>query len=153
MNRYCAIALVSLTAAVTAGRAQAQSGAPDFPAPGVAAPAAAPATPANPRLGPAARARDERRQRMSPDEARRDQQLEILEARAGGGTANTSFSRGASQARQYEGRGGGFMVRKFKDKRPGTQKQKRGQTHYAGGIDPKGERLINKKRKKHFLFF
>ncbi len=88
---------------------------------------------------------------MSPDEARRDQQLEILEARAGG-TGNTSLSRDASQARQYEGRGGGFKVRKFKDKRPTAKKQKRGQTHMAGGINPRGQRLIDKKRKK-FLFF
>lgn len=153
MTRTFAVALLTLLAAFAAPRAQAQSGAPDFPTTAPTPSPAASPKPTNPNLSPAAKARDERRQRMSPDEARRDQQLEILDARAGGGTANTSFSRGASQARQYESRGEGFMVRKFKDKRPGSQKQKRGQTHYAGGIDPKGERLINKKRKRHFLFF
>lgn len=143
-------ALLVLSAALITSRAQAQAGAaPDFPA----ATPAAPAAPTNPRLSPAARAREERRQRMSPDEARRDQQLEILEARAGGGTANTSFGRSASQARQYENGAGGFKVRKFKDQRPGAKRQKRGETHYVGGIDPKGQRLVDKKRRKHFLFF
>lgn len=151
MTRSFAAAVLTLAVAFATSRAQAQSGAPDYPAPAPTPPAAA--KPTNPNLSPAAKAREERRQRMDPDEARRDQQLEILEARAGGGTSNTSLSRGASQARQYEGRGGGFTVKKFKDKRPGTKKQQRGQTHYAGGIDPKGERLIDKKRKKHFLFF
>lgn len=148
MNRLFAIALVA--GALTLTHAHAQSGAPDFPAPAPAAPAAA--RPVNPRLSPEAKAREERRQRMSPEEARRDQQMEILESRAGG-TSNTSFSRGASQARQYDRSGGGFMVRKFKDKTAGTSRQKRGQTHAMGGSDPKGERLVDKRRKKHFLFF
>ena len=148
MNRLFTVAL--LAAAVATTQARAQSGAPDFPA---AAPAPAPAAqPANPRLSPEAKAREERRQRMSPEEARRDQQMEILEARAGG-TSNTSFGRGASQARQYDRGGGGFMVRKFKQKTAGTNRQKRGQTHAMGGIDPKGERLVDKKRKKRFLLF
>lgn len=148
MNRFFAVAL--LVAAFAATPARAQTGAPDFPA---AAPGAPAARPANPHQSPEAKAREERRQRMSPDEARRDQQLEVLEARAGGGTSNTSFGRSASQARQYERGGGSFMVRKFKDKTAGTNRQKRGQTHPMGGIDPKGERLVDKKRKKHFLFF
>ncbi|QDA60616.1 hypothetical protein [Hymenobacter jejuensis] len=99
-------------------------------------------------------ARMQRRMSMNPDEAKRDQQLEILEARSGGGTANTSFGRGSGPARQYEKNSGGFVLRKFKDKRRGTARQKRGQLHAAPGIDPKGKPLKHKvKSKSHFLFF
>jgi hypothetical protein len=150
MTRHLAAALITFTTFFVAAQAQAQAGAPDFP---TTAPGAAPAAPAKPNQSPAAKARDERRQRMTPEEARRDQQLEILEARAGGGSSNTTFGRTASQSRQYDNSGGGFKVKKFKDKRPGSNSQKRGQTHYVGGIDPKGERLVDKKRRKKFLLF
>ncbi|SMB95805.1 hypothetical protein SAMN00120144_0473 [Hymenobacter roseosalivarius DSM 11622] len=101
---------------------------------------------------PADVARMQRRMNMNPDEAKRDQQLEILEARSGGSTANTSFGRGSGPARQYDKGTGGFTVKKFKDKRIGTAKQKRGLSHAAPGIDPKGKPLKHKKR-KGFLFF
>ena len=95
----------------------------------------------------------QRRMNMNPEEAKRDQQMEILEARSGG-TANTSFGRAAGPARQFEKGNGGFTVRKFKDKRHGTARQKRGQTRPAPGIDPKGKPLTHKyKKKHHFLIF
>ncbi|OWP64968.1 hypothetical protein CDA63_01010 [Hymenobacter amundsenii] len=96
----------------------------------------------------------QRRMSMNADEAKRDQQLELLEARSGGSTANTSFGRAAGPARQYDKGSGGFTVRKYKDTRIGTARQKRGQTRPAGFTDPKGKPLKNKSgRKKHFLFF
>lgn len=150
LTRLFAPACFLLT--VGAVSAQAQSSAPDFPATPAAAPAAP--APANPRLSPAAKAREERRARMSPEEARRDQQMEILEARAGGGTSNTTFGRQASQSRQYEGGAGGFKVKKFKDKRPGNKAFKRGQPRPAGGIDPKGKPLRHNNRgRNHFGIF
>ncbi|MCA8831861.1 hypothetical protein [Hymenobacter pini] len=97
-------------------------------------------------------ARMQRRMSMNPDEVKRDQQMEVLEARSGMGTANTSFGRASGPARQYEKGAGGFTVRKFKDNRIGTARQKRGQTRPAGFVDPKGKPLSHKK-KKHFLFF
>jgi len=98
-------------------------------------------------------ARMQRRMSMNPDEVKRDQQMEILEARSGG-TANTSFGRAAGPARQFEKGSGGFTVRKFRDNRIGTARQKRGQTRPAPGIDPKGKPLTHKHKKKHhFLFF
>jgi len=98
-------------------------------------------------------ARMQRRMSMNPDQVKRDQQMEILEARSGG-TSNTSFGRGAGPARQFEKGSGGFTVRKFKDNRVGTARQKRGQTRPAPGIDPKGKPLKHKyKKKHHFLFF
>ena len=96
-------------------------------------------------------ARMQQRMSMNPNEVKRDQQLEILEARAGGGTANTSFGRSSGPSRQMEKGSGGFTVRKFKDKR-GTAQQKRGVSRKAGGIDPKGKPLTHK-TKKRFLFF
>lgn len=96
--------------------------------------------------------RMQRRMSMNPDEVKRDQQMEVLEARSGMGTANTSFGRSAGPARQFEKGAGGFAVRKFKDNRIGTARQKRGQTRPAGFVDPKGKPLSHKK-KKHFLFF
>lgn len=96
-------------------------------------------------------ARMQRRMNMNADEAKRDKQMEILEARAGM-TSNTSLSRGSSSARQYDSRNGGFTVRKFKTKNVGSLRQKRGQTHAAPGIDPKGKPLKHK-RKTHFLGF
>lgn len=96
--------------------------------------------------------RMQRRMSMNPDEAKRDQQMDILAARAG--TSNTSFGRATGPARQFEKGKGGFTVRKFKDKRMGTARQKRGQTRPAPGIDPKGKPLVHKhKKKRHFLFF
>ena len=98
-------------------------------------------------------ARTQRRMSMNPEEAKRDQQMEVLEARSGM-TANTSFGRGSGPARQYDKASGGFALKKFKDKRRGTARQKRGQSHPAPGIDPKGKPLTHKyKGKKHFLFF
>ncbi|WP_324675274.1 hypothetical protein [Hymenobacter sp. GOD-10R] len=95
----------------------------------------------------------QRRMSMNPEEAKRDQQMEILAARSGG-TSNTSFGRAAGPARQFEKSSGGFTVRKFKDNRIGTARQKRGQTRPAPGIDPKGKPLRHKyKKKHHFLFF
>ncbi|SHJ70189.1 hypothetical protein SAMN02745146_3749 [Hymenobacter daecheongensis DSM 21074] len=96
-------------------------------------------------------ARMQQRMSMNPDEAKRDQQMEVLEARAGGGTANTSFGRSAGPARQLEKGSGGFSVLKFKDKR-GTALQKRGLSRPAGGIDPKGKPLTHKKKKRFLLF-
>jgi hypothetical protein len=95
-------------------------------------------------------ARTQRRMSMNPNDAKRDQQLEILEARSGG-TANTSFGRGSGPARQYDKGTGGFTVKKFRDKRVGTNRQKRGQGRPAPGIDPKGKPLKHKKR-NGFLF-
>lgn len=96
-------------------------------------------------------ARMQRRMNMNPDEAKRDQQQEILEARSGG-TANTTFGRGTGPARQFDKGAGGFTVKKYKDKRIGTNRQQRGQSRPAPGIDPKGKPLKHKKR-KGFLFF
>lgn len=121
----------------------------------------APPAPAQPGAGktkrqqakdaPADVTRMQRRMNMNPNEAKRDQQMEILEARSGG-TANTTFGRGTGPARQYDKGAGGFTIKKFKDKRIGTNRQKRGQGHAAPGIDPKGKPLKHKKR-KGFLFF
>ncbi|MBO3269935.1 hypothetical protein [Hymenobacter defluvii] len=96
-------------------------------------------------------ARMQQRMSMNSDEAKRDKQMEILEARSGMGS-NTSFSRGSNSARQYDSRNGGFTVKKFKTKNVGSLRQKRGQTHAAPGIDPKGKPLKHK-HKKRFLFF
>lgn len=94
----------------------------------------------------------QRRMNMNPNEAKRDQQMEVLEARAGGG-ANTSFGRASGPARQYEKGSGGFTVRKFKaSKHARNAMMKRGQSRPAPGIDPKGKPLKHKK-KKGFLFF
>lgn len=94
----------------------------------------------------------QRRMNMSPEDAKRDQQLELLEARAGGGSANTSFGRAAGPARQYEKGSGGFTVRKFKaGKHTRNAMMKKGQGRPAPGIDPKGKPLKHKK-KKRFLF-
>ncbi|GAB3233385.1 hypothetical protein GCM10027346_21350 [Hymenobacter seoulensis] len=97
-------------------------------------------------------ARMQQRMSMNPDEAKRDQQLEVLEARSGMNTGNTSFGRAAGPARQFEKGSGGFTVRKFKEKGVGTARQKRGQTRASGYAEPKGKPL-NHKKKKHFLFF
>ncbi|UOG74442.1 hypothetical protein MTX78_20265 [Hymenobacter tibetensis] len=94
----------------------------------------------------------QRRMNMNPEDAKRDQQLELLQARAGG-SANTSFGRASGPARQYEKGNGGFTVRKYKaSKHTKNAMMKKGQSRPAMGIDPKGKPL-NHKRKKHFLFF
>ncbi|TGE11793.1 hypothetical protein [Hymenobacter elongatus] len=95
-------------------------------------------------------ARMQRRMSMNPGDVKRDQQIEVLEARSGGG-ANTSFGRASGSSRQYEKSNSGFTVRKFKDKR-GTAQQQRGQSRKAPGVDPKGKPLTHKK-KHRFLFF
>lgn len=128
-----------LAGAPTTARAQAQPAspqvAPDFPA-----------APAAPR--PADDARTRRRQQMSPEDAARDQQLQILEARTG----NTSFASRTGPERQFDKGNGAFTVRKFKSK-SARYNMKKGQSRPVVGIDPKGERLIEKKHRKHFLFF
>lgn len=94
----------------------------------------------------------QRRMNMNPEEAKRDQQLEVLQARAGG-TANTSFGRAAGPARQYEKSTGGFTVRKYKaSKHAKNAMMKRGQSRPSMGVDPKGKPLKHNK-KKHFLLF
>jgi hypothetical protein len=95
----------------------------------------------------------QRRMNMNPEDAKRDQQVEVLEARAGGGSANTSFGRASGPARQYEKGAGGFTVRKFKaGKHTRNAMMKKGQSRPAPGIDPKGKPLTHKK-KKRLLFF
>jgi hypothetical protein len=124
---------------------------PAFPTPGQAT------SEANARRSNASNAEDlarnQRRAAMTPDEVKRDQQLELLEARTG----NTSFGgRNGAPDRQFDsGRGGnGFTVRKFKTKpgKPGYA-QKRGVSHFAGGIDPAGKPLVHKRKRKGFLLF
>ncbi|HEX8349206.1 MAG TPA: hypothetical protein VF598_04530 [Hymenobacter sp.] len=146
------IAATFLAAVLFAPRVQAQTAAPspDFPAQNDPS---AGARKTKKKDSSTDMARMQRRMSMNPDEVKRDQQMEILEARSGG-TANTSFGRAAGPARQFEKGGGGFTVRKFKDKRAGTARQKRGQTRPAPGIDPKGKPLTHKYKKRHrFLFF
>ena len=142
------LSLLLLILALPYQRAAAQTGAagPDAPATGKRAGK-------NKKSADAEVARSQRRMSMNPEEAKRDQQMEVLEARSGM-TANTSFGRGSGPARQYDKASGGFALKKFKDKRRGTARQKRGQSHPAPGIDPKGKPLTHKyKGKKHFLFF
>ena len=145
MKKFLAAALLVLSGLMAApASAQITPSAPDQPGAGKAKRQKA-------KNAPADVARVQRRMSMNPDEAKRDQQMEILEARSGG-TANTSFGRGTGPARQYDKGAGGFTVKKFKDKRVGTNRQKRGQGRPAPGIDPKGKPLKHKKR-KGFLFF
>lgn len=95
----------------------------------------------------------QRRMNMNPDEAKRDQQIEVLEARAGGGSANTSFGRASGPARQYEKSAGGFTVRKFKaSKHSRNAMMKKGQSRAAPGIDPKGKPLKHKKKNRFLPF-
>lgn len=94
----------------------------------------------------------QRRMNMNPEDAKRDQQLELLQARAGG-TANTSFGRASGPARQYEKGAGGFTVRKFKaSKHAKNAMMKKGQSRPAVGINPKGKPLKHKKKKRFMLF-
>ncbi len=88
---------------------------------------------------------------MTPEEIKHEQQ--VLEARTGMGTGNTSLGRAAGPARQFDTKAGGFTVRKFKAA-PGTGKQKRGQMRAAVGANPSGKPLVHKHpHKKRFLFF
>lgn len=125
---------------VSAAGAQAQSTAPNFPAPG------SPARPTAPVFKDDARVR--RQQQMSPDDAARDQQMQLLEARTG----NTSF--GAEKGgpyRQLDKTGNSFTVRKFKAL-PG-QEQKRGESRRVlMGAHTTGKPLVHDRKKKFLLF-
>ncbi|WP_303310118.1 hypothetical protein [Hymenobacter sp. BT730] len=85
-------------------------------------------------------ARMQRRMSMNPNEVKRDQQIEVLEARGGG---NSSYGSGS---RAFERGSGGFVVKRFRDKRAGAM-QKRGMTRAAPGIDPPGKPLVRKSRR------
>ena len=142
-KRFVAV-LLSAGLGFCAIGANAQSAAPDFPADEPTARAEAPAKRPNAR----ATADELRRAAMTPEEQKQDQQLQLLAARTG----NTSFSKGGP-AQQYDSRSGGFMVRKYQS-RTRAGHEKRGITlHVMGSANPKGERLIDKKHKKKFLFF
>lgn len=97
---------------------------------------------------------DPRQPSLTAEEIKHNQQMQVLEARAGVATGNTSLGRAAGPARQFDTKAGGFMVRKFKAA-PGSGKQERGQMHPAGGANPSGKPLVHKhpRRKKRFLFF
>ncbi len=121
-------------------------------APAVRAQSAAtgPAAGGGPAAAPPA---DLRQANMSPEEIKREQQMQVLTARTGLGTGNTSLGRAAGPARQFDTKAGGFTVRKFKAA-PGSGKQVRGQMHPAGGANPSGKPLVHKHpHKKRFLFF
>lgn len=141
MKSFLAAASFASLLLLAAG-AQAQTTAPNFPAPG------SPARPTAPAFQDDARAR--RQQQMSPEDAARDQQMQLLEARTG----NTSF--GAERGgpyRQLDKTGGSFTVRKFKAL-PG-QEQKRGESRRVlMGARTTGKPLVHDhSRKKKFLLF
>jgi hypothetical protein len=150
MKKLLATVLLGGLGLFAAPAARAQSEAPDFPTAGKEVGTSETGARRNSRASSEELARNQRRANMSPEDVKRDQQLEILEARTGMGTGNTSFSRNGPE-RQFES-AGGFKVRKFKAK-AGSGLQKRGMTHMAGGADPKGQRLIDKKRRNKFLIF
>lgn len=88
---------------------------------------------------------------MNGVDLHKKRQLEIIEARLNGG--NTLSGKPTTKDNQYEASSRGFTVRKFK---PGktARKQEKGYAPPAPGIDPAGEPLVHKPRKKHkFLFF
>jgi hypothetical protein len=146
---FAAVVLGGLGLLASPG-AQAQSQAPDFPAaknPGSSEGGAR----RNSRATSEELLRNQRQASMTPEEIKRDQQLAILEARTGMATGNTSFGRSGPE-RQFESVRGGFKVRKFKDKM-GSGKQKRGQSHMASGVDPKGKPLVHNHGRKRFLIF
>lgn len=94
----------------------------------------------------AAMAQPQQAKDKTPEEIAQEQQLRILESRAG----NTSLGDGNGGAfRQLDKNTGGFTVRKYKSLR--GQENKRGEGHQAPGIDPKGEPLTMRKRKKNFF--
>jgi hypothetical protein len=78
----------------------------------------------------AAMAQPQPAKEKTPEEVAQEQQLRILESRAGKNS-------------------GGFTVRRYKSLR--GQENKRGEGHQAPGIDPKGEPLAQRKRKKNFF--
>ncbi|AWM33746.1 hypothetical protein [Hymenobacter nivis] len=121
-----------------------------FAAAGFAALSALTAVPALAQSAPT----DPRQPGLTAEELKHNQQMQVLEARAGVATGNTSLGRAAGPARQFDTKAGGFTVRKFKAA-PGTGRQERGQMHPAGGANPSGKPLIHKqhRRKKHFLLF
>lgn len=135
-----AVALAALL--LTSAAAQAQTTAPNFPAPGSPARPAAPSAPDD--------ARTRRQQQMSPEDAARDQQLQLLEARTG----NTSF--GAERGgpyRQMDKAGGAFTVRKFRAL-PGQEQERGVSRRVVMGGRTKGKPLVHDHgRKKKFLFF
>jgi hypothetical protein len=93
--------------------------------------------------------RMQQRMNMNAREAKRDEQMEVLEARAGG----SSYASGSAVGRHYEKGSGAFTVRKFRGDKRNAAMQKRGQTRPAPGIDPKGKPLNHKKKyRKNFLF-
>ena len=150
MKKLLATALLSGLTFVVALSAQAQSTAPDFPTAGQGNSEAGARR--NSRATAEELTREQRRASMSPEDAKMDQQMQLLEARAGFSTGNTSFSR-TGPDRQMDSKGGGFRVKKYKAK-PGSGEQKRGMTHMASGIDPKGKPLVHKhKQKNKFLLF
>ncbi|MBT9393309.1 hypothetical protein KLP40_09055 [Hymenobacter sp. NST-14] len=152
MKKLLAVVVLVAAGLWTSPQAQAQSPVLDGQPDALTQPRSArPETPRRKRKASDADiARMQQRMSMNAGEVKRDQQMEILEARSG--TANTSLGRASGPARQYDKGSGGFTVRKFKDNRVGTARQKRGQTRAAGFVDPKGKPLSHKK-KKHFLFF
>lgn len=137
------MALVAGSSLLATTSTQAQTTAPNFPAP-----AGSPARSAPTPTGSADRMR--RQQQMSPEDAARDQQLQILEARTG----NTSL--GAERGgpyRQLDKDGSSFTVRKFRAL-PG-QEQKRGVSRRVQmGARTNGKPLVHDHgRRKKFLFF
>ncbi|MDO7875127.1 hypothetical protein Q5H93_10325 [Hymenobacter sp. ASUV-10] len=142
-KRFVAV-LLTAGLGFCATSAYAQSAAPDFPADEPTARAETPAKRPNAR----ATADELRRAAMTPEEQKQDQQLQLLAARTGNTTLGVS---GAKQ--QYDTGSGGFMVRKYQS-RTRAGREKRGITlHMMGSANPKGQRLIDKKHKKKFLFF
>ncbi|GAA4350674.1 hypothetical protein GCM10023185_08660 [Hymenobacter saemangeumensis] len=152
MKKLLVAALISGPGLLATPKAKAQA-APDFPTSGQQTPANSEAgARRNTRTNADELARQQRQAAMSPDERQRDQQLQVLEARTGMVTNNTSYGRSGPDRQFDSSRGGGFKVKKFKPKK-GMGEQKRGISRsVARGADPQGERLIDKKRKK-FLFF
>ena len=78
-----------------------------------------------------ARAPDPRQANLSPEEIKREQQMQLLEARTGLSTGNTSLGRAAGPVRQFDTKAGGFTVRKFKPGK-GGHKDHRARLRQAG---------------------
>ncbi|WP_151089407.1 hypothetical protein [Hymenobacter baengnokdamensis] len=142
MKKLVVSAPLAIMALLLAAPAQAQSAAPNFPAPGT------PARPASASSPDAARTR--RQQQMSPEDAARDQQLQVLEARTG----NTSFGvEKGGPYRQLDKTNGSFTVRKFKAL-PGQEQEKGVSRRVVMGAHTTGKPLVHDHgRKKKFLFF
>jgi|GEM_PF-915728 len=152
MKKLLAAALLSGLSFIAVS-AQAQSAAPDFPTATQTPGSSEAGARRNTRANAEELARQQRQAAMTPEERQRDQQLQVLEARTGMATGNTSYGRGPERQFDSGSRGGGFKVKKFKP-RKGMGEQKRGSSmSVARGADPKGERLVDKKHRKKFLFF